>query len=234
MHGSFEASAAGSGEESGEESGGRFFATGPLEGRRVRLEPLTVAHVPGLVAAAREGRERYALTDVPADEAEAQAYVARALRTGPGGAPETVPYATVDRRTGRVVGSTRFCGFEYWRRQERYRRRPTTEPDAVEIGATWLALEAQRTGINREAKLLMLTVAFERWRVHRVRFRTDARNERSRRAIAALGARLDGVLRAEAAGYDGAVRDSAAYSILDAEWAGVRGELEVSLSGGPA
>ncbi|MFG2519605.1 GNAT family N-acetyltransferase [Streptomyces sp. NPDC048527] len=204
-----------------------FFDTGPLERRLVRLEPLGVEHVPGLVEAAQEGRERYVLTGVPADEGEAREYVARML-TGRE-MNSVVAFATIDCCTGRVVGSTRFCNFENWRWQEKYRRRSPAIPDAVEIGGTWLARDAQRTGINREAKLLMLEVAFERWQVHRVRFRTDARNERSRAAITALGAQLDGVLRAETAGYDGAIRDSATYSMLASEWPDIRKALEASL-----
>ncbi|MBK6015408.1 GNAT family N-acetyltransferase [Streptomyces sp. MBT53] len=93
------------------------------------------------------------------------------------------------------------------------------------IGYTWLAHDAQRTGVNREAKLLLLDVAFDRWRLHRVTFRTDARNERSRRALERLGAHLDGVLRQAQAGYDGAVRDNAVYSVLAQEWPQLRERL---------
>lgn len=99
----------------------------------------------------------------------------------------------------------------------------------MEIGWTWLSAEAQRTGINTEAKLLMLTHAFEVWRVHRVRLMTDARNTRSREAILRLGARCDGVLRAHAVGADGTVRDSAAYSIVEREWPGLKTKLQSRL-----
>jgi RimJ/RimL family protein N-acetyltransferase len=206
---------------------GDFFDVGPLEGRLVRLEPLDTRHITGLVEAAQEGRDRYALTDVPADEAGMRWYVETAAAERD--TNTTVSFATIDRRTQRVAGSTRFCYFDYWRWQEEHRRRPAEVPDAVEIGYTWLARNAQRTGINREAKLLMLQVAFERWRMLRVRFGTDARNERSRAAISGLGARLDGVLRSAAAGYDGAIRDTAVYSILDSEWPGIRDALKASL-----
>ncbi|MFG3369660.1 GNAT family N-acetyltransferase [Streptomyces sp. NPDC090032] len=155
-----------------------FYDVGPLMGQLVVLEPLGMEHVPGLVAAAQGGRDRYALTGVPADETEAREYVARTIAGRE--TNSVVAFATFDRRTKRVVGSTRFCNFEHWRWQEKHRRRAAEIPDAVEIGGTWLAQDAQRTGINREAKLLMLRVAFERWAVHRVRLRTDARNERSR------------------------------------------------------
>ncbi|MFN0070456.1 MAG: GNAT family N-acetyltransferase, partial [Chloroflexota bacterium] len=93
-----------------------------------------------------------------------------------------------------------------------------------------LAQDAQRSGINREAKLLMLTWAFEVWRVHRVTFRTDARNERSRWAIANLGARFDGVLRAAQIAYDGGIRDTAVYTILDSEWDTVKAGLQALLA----
>jgi RimJ/RimL family protein N-acetyltransferase len=100
----------------------------------------------------------------------------------------------------------------------------------VEIGATWLAADAQRTRINTEAKLLMLEHAFDRWRVHRVSLMTDARNERSRNAIMRLGARFDGVLRAARPASDGAIRDTAAFSILDSEWPAIRAKLQARLT----
>ena len=107
-------------------------------------------------------------------------------------------------------------------------------PDAVEIGSTWLTASAQRTPINTEAKLLMLTHAFEVWEVLRVTLKTDARNARSRDAILRLGARFDGVLRAHMPAYDIAEpRDSAFYSILASEWPSVRDRLTASLAGIP-
>jgi RimJ/RimL family protein N-acetyltransferase len=99
----------------------------------------------------------------------------------------------------------------------------------VEIGGTWLAPSAQRTAINTEAKLLMLTHAFETWRVHRVSLKTDARNARSRAAILRLGARFDGVVRATRVAADHAIRDDAMYSILDAEWPAVKAALAARL-----
>jgi RimJ/RimL family protein N-acetyltransferase len=131
----------------------------------------------------------------------------------------SVPFVTCDSRTGRVVGSTRFMNIERWVWPvPSALQRPPDEIDAVEIGATWLAPDAQRTAINTHAKLLMLTHAFETWQVRRVTLKTDARNVRSRRAIERLGARLDGVLRAHLPAFDGAVRDTAFYSILHEEW----------------
>jgi RimJ/RimL family protein N-acetyltransferase len=97
----------------------------------------------------------------------------------------------------------------------------------VEIGWTWLAPSAQRTAINTEAKLLMLTFAFEEWKVDRVCLRTDRRNERSRNAIERLGATLDGVIRADRPGSDGTIRDTAHYSIVADEWPAVRDRLRL-------
>jgi RimJ/RimL family protein N-acetyltransferase len=137
----------------------------------------------------------------------------------------------VDRATGRLVGSTRFLNIEFWTWPEgNAHQRGVERPDAVEIGATWLAAETQRTPINTEAKLLMLGHAFDRWRVHRVSLMTDARNERSRNAIMRLGARFDGVLRAARPASDGAIRDTAAFSILESEWPAIRAKLQARLT----
>lgn len=195
-----------------------------LEGRYVRLEPLSLDHVPALVQAATQSRDTYALTDVPSDKLGMRRYVERALSGREAGS--VLPFAIVDRTTGKVVGSTRFGNIEFWNwPAEDPHQRGEHLPDVVEIGWTWLAPEVQRTGINTESKLLMLTHAFETWTVHRVSFRTDRRNERSRVAIERLGATLDGVVRAASIAYDGAIRDSAVYSILDSEWPEVRDHL---------
>ena len=200
-----------------------------LEGRWVRLEPLAPAHVGPLVAAARGPRDTYGLTLVPGDEDAMARYVEAALVDQAG--RRAVPFATVDRVAGRVVGSTRFGNVEFWPWAPGSRhQRGEALPDVVEIGWTWLAAGAQRTAVNTEAKLLMLTHAFERWRVHAVKLNTDARNARSREAIARLGARLDGVLRAARAAADGGIRDTAAYSILEAEWPDVKERLQARLA----
>jgi RimJ/RimL family protein N-acetyltransferase len=195
-----------------------------LEGRHVRLEPLTLEHVGPLMAAARGERETYAFTLVPATEDAMTAYVRAALEQQ--AAARMLPFATVDRRTGRVVGSTRFGNIEFWPWPPGSPfQRGLDVPDVVEIGWTWLAASAQRTPINTEAKLLMLEQAFERWRVHRVSLMTDARNARSRAAIVRIGARFDGVVRAQRPASDGGIRDTACYSILDREWPDVRVQL---------
>jgi RimJ/RimL family protein N-acetyltransferase len=131
------------------------------------------------------------------------------------------PFAQLDQRTGRAVGCTAFWEPRFW-------------PDrsdlcAIEIGWTWLAGSAQRSGINVEAKYLLMSYAFERMGVARVDLKTDARNEVSRRAIERLGARFEGVLRqwspSHAVGEDGRLRDSAMYSVIAPEWPEVRDGL---------
>lgn len=195
-----------------------------LEGRYVRLEPLTLAHVPALLAVAKGPRETFGLTYVPTDEESTRRYVEAALADRAAG--RALPFATVARGAGRVVGSTRFGNVEFWAWPPGNPfQRGEHLPDVVEIGWTWLAPDVQRSGVNTEAKLLMLTHAFEVWRVHRVSLNTDARNTRSRDAILRLGARFDGVLRAARVASDGAIRDTAAYSILEAEWPEVKAGL---------
>jgi RimJ/RimL family protein N-acetyltransferase len=196
-----------------------------LSGRRVRLEPLSQEHVVALVAAASESRETYGLTSVP-DGAEAMGrYVQVALAERDRGV--SVPFVTVDLARSAVVGSTRFMNIETWTwpSAERARPVPNVPFEAAEIGSTWLAASAQRTAVNTEAKLLMLTHAFEVWQLRRVNLKTDARNVRSRTAIDRLGARPDGILRAHMPAFGGGVRDTAVYSILASEWPPVKAAL---------
>jgi RimJ/RimL family protein N-acetyltransferase len=199
-----------------------------LEGRHVRLEPLQIGHAAGLLAAASGPRETYALTTVPAGQPAVLRYIETALRDQEAG--RSLPFATVARATGQIVGSTRFLNIEFWQwPPANANQRGADTPDVVEIGATWLAADAQRTAINTEAKLLMLAHAFEVWRVHRVSLMTDARNERSRRAILRIGAKFDGVLRAARPASDGMIRDTAAFSILESEWPTVKRQLHLRL-----
>jgi len=199
-----------------------------LEGRHARLEPLGVGHARDLLAAASGPRETYGFTTVPADEPSMVGYIEAALRDQEAG--RALPFATVAKATGRVVGSTRFGNIEFWAWPTgSANQRGEDAPDAAEIGWTWLAADVQRTPVNTEAKLLMLAHAFEAWRVHRVSLMTDARNERSRHAILRLGARFDGVIRAQRPGSDGAIRDTAAFSILDHEWPMVKRQLQSRL-----
>ncbi len=190
-----------------------------LLGRGVALEPLTVDRVPELVEAANEARDSYGFSFVPRDDKSMLAWVEVALAD-----PYAVPFVTVSLVGGtrRVVGSTRFAALERWDTGRVW--------DGAEIGWTWLAASAQRTSINTEAKLLMLTQAFEGWGAERVTLKTDARNSRSRAAILRLGAQLDGVLRAHMPASDGGIRDSAFYSILAAEWPDLRVRLQRRLT----
>lgn len=200
-----------------------------LEGRHVRLEPLGVGHARDLLAAASGPRQTFGFTTVPADEPSMVRYIEAAQRDQEAG--RALPFATVAKATGRVVGSTRFGNIEFWMWPPgNANQRGEDAPDAAEIGWTWLAADAQRTPINTEAKLMMLAHAFETWRVHRVSLMTDARNERSRRAILRLGACFDGVLRAQRPGSDGAIRDTAAFSILEDEWPAVKTRLQSRLN----
>lgn len=197
-----------------------------LDGRIVRLEPMTLDHVDGLIAAATGDRSTYGYTRVPDTPAAMADHVASLLSLRDRG--EDVPFTTVAARDGRVLGATRFA----WLRH--FFHRP--QPDAVEIGGTWLAASTQRTGANTEAKLLMLTHAFEVWRVVRVDLKTDARNARSRAAIERIGGRLDGIVRhwqpSLVPGEEGQPRDSAMYSIVPEEWPAVQSRLVARLATG--
>ena len=196
-----------------------------LEGRWVRLEPLGRGHAAGLLAAASGSRDTYGFTTVPGTAAETTAYIGGALAEQAAG--RALPFATIDRARGVVVGCTRLFNIEFWPWPAgNPNQRGVDRPDVAEIGWTWLAASAQRTPINTEAKLLMLAHAFDVWRVHRVSLMTDARNQRSRNAILRIGARFDGVLRAARPASDGAIRDTAAFSILEAEWPAVRAKLQ--------
>ena len=191
-----------------------------LVGRQVTLTPLKLDDVAGLVAAANEDRSAYGWTIVPETSQAMRAAVARLLAEQAG--LLGVPFTTRTSDTGRIVGMTRYLSLRWWYDRE--------FPDAAEIGGTFLAASAQRTSINTEAKLLMLGHAFDVWHVQRLDFKTDARNDRSRRAIERLGAHFDGVLRhwqpSMVTGEEGVVRDSAMYSVLSAEWPGIRTALQ--------
>ncbi|GGN95278.1 GNAT family N-acetyltransferase [Nocardia rhizosphaerihabitans] len=198
-----------------------------LHGRIVRLEPLAPHHVPGLVAAAA-ALGPAGFTIVPHGEQEARTYVFQAEAAQLAGTVLAFAIVTVDEEC--VVGATRFTRLDYWQGPLSWplSAEPVTVlpggaiPDAVEIGNTWLTPAVRGGLVNLEAKLLMLTHAFDGWGVRRVTLRADARNLRSRAAIERLGAVSDGVRRAHSRGLDGAVRDTAFYSILQDEWPGVR------------
>jgi RimJ/RimL family protein N-acetyltransferase len=186
-----------------------------LEGLIVRLEPLTPEHEEGLWLASRDPRTwRWLNVSQPQSRAEWSAYVEQALAASAAGVE--IPLATVCCK--RVVGSTRFLAL-----------RP--EHRSVEIGWTWLHPSAWGTGVNVEAKLLQLRHAFEVWGCRRVELKTDALNERSRRALEALGATFEGIHRKHMLVRDGENRDSAWYSVTDDEWPTVCAHLEARLAG---
>ena len=204
-----------------------LLETPTLIGREVTLRPMRLDDVAALAAAAAESREHYGLSLVPDGGEAMRAYVEKLLKQRDRG--DRLPFVTEWR--GRVVGATSFIEPRIWDWQGGSPLQRTDRPDTVEIGSTWLAASAQRTRCNTEAKLLMLSHAFERWEVHSVTLKTDRRNQRSRRAIERLGAQLDGIRRADMPGADGTVRSSAYYSIVAAEWPAVKERLARRLAG---
>jgi len=198
-----------------------------LVGKHVRLESLDHRHVDGLVAASAGDGSLYQWSPVPRDKAEAVSYVDTALTWRDAGT--AVPFATVRVADGVVVGSTRFFNLERWAWPPGHPRHGRDVADACEIGYTWLARSAIRTAANTEAKLLMLTHAFESWQMLRVCLHADARNQRSRAAIERIGGRFEGILRAHRMAADFIARDSARFSIVAAEWPDVKRRLEQML-----
>lgn len=183
-----------------------------LEGRHVRLEPLEEHHLPGLWKAARDPRTwRWLSVSQPTSREAMAAWIASALDAARRGVE--IPLVTALRHDRRVVGSTRFLAL-----------RP--EHRSVEIGWTWLHPDVWASGVNVEAKLLMLGHAFDVWRCRRVELKTDALNERSRTAIEALGASFEGVHRKHMLVREDENRDTAWYAILDDDWPAVRDGLE--------
>ncbi len=186
-----------------------------LEGHGVRLEPLAREHHDGLVAAAGDG-ELWTLwfTSVPAP-AETHAYIAAALAGQDAG--HMLPWAVRELDTGAIVGSTRYHDI-------------VTAVDRVEIGYTWYARRCQKTHVNTACKLLLLGHAFDELGCAVVGFRTDNFNFASQAAIAALGAKKDGVIRHHQSRRDGTVRDTVMFSILATEWRDVKRHLELRLA----
>jgi RimJ/RimL family protein N-acetyltransferase len=194
-----------------------------LTGRHVRLEPLDYCHVDGLVAAAAVDPSLYQWSPVPQGKAQANRYIETALAWRDAGS--AVPFAILRVADGAVIGSTRFWNLERWSWPQGHARHGRGEPDTCEIGYTWLTPQAIRTPANTEAKLLMLTHAFETWQVLGVCLHTDARNQHSRAAIERIGGKFDGILRAHRLAADYTPRDSVRYSIIAAEWPGVKERL---------
>ncbi len=194
-----------------------------LAGRYVTLTPLAIDDVPGLVAAASGDRSTFGWSIVPDDVDAMEAVVRRLIAEGD--QRTAVPFTTRRSDTAEIIGMTRFLTLRWYFERD--------YPDGAEIGGTFLTARAQRTAANTEAKLLMMTHAFDVWGVRRLDLKTDERNDRSRRAIERIGGQFEGVLRnwqaAQVDGEEGRTRNSAIYSILDSEWPGVRERLEARL-----
>jgi RimJ/RimL family protein N-acetyltransferase len=185
-----------------------------LEGSIVRLEPLSLDHVPALAEVALDpGIWRWTLAR-PTTEADLREWAEAAIAGREAGTE--LPFATIDRASGRPIGSSRYMNI-------------VLEHRRLEIGWTWVAKAFQRTGANREAKLLMLRHAFDTLGCRRVEFKTDALNEPSRTALLGIGARFEGIFRNHMVMPDGRMRDSAYYSVIDSEWPDVRAALEARL-----
>lgn len=181
-----------------------------LRGKNVRLEPLTLAHVPAL---ARVGLDPalWRLQPAPIEtEDDMRRYVASALEDQ--GKGVSLPFAMVDPASEQVIGSTRYMDIAPTHRR-------------LEIGATWLAPSCQRTGANTEAKLMLLTYAFESLNVLKVVFKTEVLNQQSRNAILRLGAVEEGTFRKHLIAQSGRVRDMVYFSILETEWPAVKAGL---------
>jgi RimJ/RimL family protein N-acetyltransferase len=190
-----------------------------LEGQHVRLEPLTMAHEGALMAAASDGELwNSTVTIVPSSPAKMIDYIQAALD---GQSKDTeLPFVIVRKSSNEVVGTTRF-----------YEIVPADR--RVAIGYTWLSTSAQRTAVNTESKLLMLTHAFEQWECIRVELLTDVLNEQSRAAILRLGTKEEGILRSHMIMPSGRIRDSVVFSIIAEEWPEVKARLTVRLTQRP-
>ncbi|HEV8490356.1 MAG TPA: GNAT family N-acetyltransferase [Candidatus Limnocylindrales bacterium] len=185
-----------------------------LEGRLVRLEPLSRDHLDGLAAVAFDpALWRWTLAGA-VDRERLEAWLDTAVANQAAGSE--LPFATIERASGRPIGSSRYLSI-------------VPEHRRLEIGWTWVARAWQRSGVNREAKLLMLEHAFERIGCQRVEFKTNALNEQSRAALLGIGASFEGIFRKHMLGRDGEVRDSAYFSITDDEWPAVKARLAASV-----
>ena len=181
-----------------------------LEGQHVRLEPLSLAHAEALIGAASDGELWNSPVTIVPDRHGLAAYIEAALDGQAKGTE--LPFVIICKASDQVVGTTRF--YEIVQADRR-----------VAIGYTWLSKSAQRTAVNTESKLLLLTHAFEHWRCVRVELITDVLNEQSRAAIFRLGAQQEGILRKHLVLPSGRIRDSVVFSIIDSEWREVKARL---------
>ncbi len=198
-----------------------------LEGSHVRLEPLEHRHADALLTAAAADPSLYQWTAIPQSKPEMTRYIATALAWREAGT--ALPFATIRLSDGAVIGSTRFFDLQRWPWPAGHPWHGRSTPDVCEIGYTWLTQSAIRTAANTEAKLLMLTHAFESWQVHGVCLHTDKRNERSRAAMERIGAKFEGILRAHRMATDLTPRDSARFSIVAGEWPELKRRLRARL-----
>jgi N-acetyltransferase len=185
-----------------------------LEGRIVRLEPLSLDHVPALAEVGLDPAVWRWTISRPTSEADLRAWAETALRARDAGTE--LPFATIEAATGRPIGSSRYMNI-------------VLEHRRLEIGWTWVAPPWQRSGANREAKLLMLGHAFDVLGCRRVEFKTDSNNEPSRTALLGIGATFEGIFRKHMVMPGDGVRHSAWYSVIDDEWPLVKAGLEESL-----
>jgi RimJ/RimL family protein N-acetyltransferase len=195
-----------------------------LDGNYIRLEPLDLRHAEGLSNASASDSVLYQWSPVPQGIAEATQYIQTAIDWREAGTAE--PFAIIRKKDDTVIGCSRFFNIERWAWPPGHPRYNRPFPDAAEIGYSWLSASAVRTGANTEAKLLLLTHAFEHWKAFRICFHSDMRNLRSRTAIERLGAKFEGELRAHRLAADLIPRNSARFSILDSEWAEVKQRLK--------
>lgn len=194
-----------------------------LEGTLVTLIPLERSHFEDLWLIASGDRSTFSYTWVPETKEALHAYLDEAFEEYEAG--EALPFTQVRRSDGRIVGTTRLKELIAWEWPPGHPEQ-REGPDVTEIGRTWLDPCAQGTGINADAKLSLMTYAFEHLMVRRVSIETDERNIASQRAIEALGVKLDGTLRAHRVGSDATVRDTRFYSIIAAEWPQAKAALQ--------
>lgn len=199
-----------------------------LEGEHVRLEPLERSHAAALVEASAVDTSLYTWSIVPVGREAVERYIDTALKWRDAGT--AFPFATVRKSDGVVIGSTRFWEMEHWPWPEGSAHRGAHVFDTGEIGYTWLTASAIRTAANTEAKLLMLTHAFETWKMCSVHLCTDERNERSANAILRIGAKLEGTLRAHRMAADFTPRNTLRFSIVATEWPDVKRKLRQRLA----
>lgn len=199
-----------------------------LEGKHVRLEPLERHHAAALVEASAADTSLYTWSLVPVGREAVERYIDTAL--GWRDAGTALPFVTVRKADGMILGSTRFFEMERWPWPEGSAHHGKRVYDTGEIGYTWLTASAIRTAANSEAKLLMLTHAFEAWKMCSVHLCTDQRNERSAAAIQRIGAKFEGVLRAHRMAADFTPRNTLRFSIVASEWPEVKKTLQEKIS----